>query len=91
MNRRSFFRLVSAGIVGLGIDPQRLWLPAPIKRRFLSISHIVAVSYEQVVRNQKQHVWADNALLRELERKGHLTRIVGGQTVEIPLDYRRNV
>lgn len=58
----------------------------------LSISQILAASYEAVANEKKKpaNQWAESALLRELERQGAIKRVNFGPTIECTLDYRRN-
>jgi hypothetical protein len=58
----------------------------------LSISQILASSYEAVVAEKRKpaNQWAESALMRELERQGAIKRVSLGPTIEATLDYRRN-
>ncbi len=58
----------------------------------LTIGQIVAVSYPEVLANNRkaENQWAEAAFLRELERQGAVIRRSLGATIEAPLDYQRN-
>ena len=58
----------------------------------LSISQIVAVSYADVVADQRKpaNQWAESALMRTMESMGMIDRRNLGSTIEAPIDYRRN-
>lgn len=58
----------------------------------LSVSQIVAVSYNAVVAEHKKpaNQWEESAFLSELKRQGGIKEIAGGPQIEAPLDYRRN-
>jgi hypothetical protein len=58
----------------------------------LSISQILAASYDAVVNEMRKpaNQWAESAFLRELERQGGIKRENLGPTIQMTLDYRRN-
>lgn len=81
MRRRSFLATLGVGLTGLVLDPERLlWVPG--QRTFflpaaplcpsLSISQIVAVTYEKVLKERRvlweDREWFDCAFRRECER-----------------------
>lgn len=57
-----------------------------------TISQIAAASYPDVLAEMRkaENQWAENALLRELERQGGIKRRSFGPTIEAPLDYTSN-
>lgn len=55
-----------------------------------TISQILSVSYPLVVSKKPQNQWAENALLRALEKQGGIVRKSLGPTLEAPLDYQAN-
>lgn len=97
MNRRGFLTALGLGAAGLVLDPERLlWVPGqrtiflPPLYPTLSISQIVAATYEQVLREHRGltgNLWFDSAFVRECERKGILIR---GADLNVTLDYLRN-
>lgn len=58
----------------------------------VTVSQIAAVSYPAVLAEKRQpaNQWAENALLRELEKQGGIMRESFGPTLEEPLDFQRN-
>ena len=58
----------------------------------LSISQIVAVSYNDVLNAMRkpENQWSESAFMRELERQGAVKRVAGGPQLEATLDYRIN-
>ncbi len=58
----------------------------------LSISQIIAVSYNAVLADMRKaaNQWAESAFLRELEKQGGIERKSLGPAIEAPLDYRAN-
>jgi hypothetical protein len=58
----------------------------------LSIQDIVAASYDAVVAEKKKpaNQWAENGLLRFMEKQGFIKRMDFGATIEAPLDYQIN-
>jgi hypothetical protein len=58
----------------------------------LSISQISAVSFPAVLAESRkaENQWAENAALREMERQGFIDKRSLGETIQAPLDYRRN-
>jgi hypothetical protein len=56
----------------------------------LSISQILASSYEKVLGSKPENQWHESAAMRALESAGLITRINGAPTIEIPLDYQMN-
>lgn len=58
----------------------------------LSIQQIAAVSYPAVLAEMRSpaNQWAENAVLKKMESMGFVKRIALGETIEAPLDYRRN-
>lgn len=58
----------------------------------LSISQIIAVSYNDVLTDQRKphNQWAENAFLRYLEKMKFIERRNFGPKIEVPIDYRRN-
>ena len=58
----------------------------------LSISQIVAVSYNDVLTENRKaaNQWNESAFMRELERQGAVARRSLGPAIEATLDYRRN-
>lgn len=98
MRRRAFLQSLAAGVAGFALDPERLlWVPGqrvffftpPPLYPTLSISQIVAATYEKVLRERRltDNLWFDSAFVRECERKGILIR---GADLDVTLDYVRN-
>lgn len=58
----------------------------------LTIGQMAAVSYPAVLAEKRKaaNQWAENALLRELEKQGGIKRENLGPTIEAPLDYQSN-
>lgn len=58
----------------------------------LTISQIAAASYPAVLAAMRkpENQWADHAFMTELERLGALKKVSLGETIQAPLDYRRN-
>jgi hypothetical protein len=59
----------------------------------LSISQIVASSYPAVVNAMKKptNQWSESSLMKELNRQGGIVSKSFGPTIEVTLDYQRNV
>jgi hypothetical protein len=58
----------------------------------LTINQIAASSYPDVVADARkpENQWEENAAMREFERQGFIVKRSFGETIQIPLDYRRN-
>lgn len=58
----------------------------------LSITDIVAASYDAVLGEKRKpaNQWAENAVLRFMDKKGFIKHVDLGATIETPLDYQIN-
>jgi len=56
----------------------------------LSITDILAASYDAVASKRAANQWEESAFLRALEKKGFIKRVDFGATIEEPLDYQIN-
>lgn len=58
----------------------------------LSIGQIAAVSYPEVLAESRtpENQWMENAAMREMKRQGFIKDRSFGDTIQAPLDYRRN-
>lgn len=76
MNRRSFLTQLLTCIVGVSIPGKLVAMLTPI-RRGLTIEQITAVSYPMVLAEMRKtsNQWNESAMLRELERHGHIERV----------------
>lgn len=56
----------------------------------ISVSQIIAASYESVKKGKPENQWAESAAMRALEKAGMIERVAGGPTIERTLDYQIN-
>ena len=58
----------------------------------LTIGQIAAVSYAEVLAESRtpENQWMENAAMREMKRQGFIKPRSFGETIQAPLDYRRN-
>jgi hypothetical protein len=54
------------------------------------VAQLLSASYEAVEKKKAANQWAENALLREMEKQGAIKRVNFGSTLDETLDYRRN-
>lgn len=56
----------------------------------ITVSQLLAASYNAVMASIPTNQWAESAFLHELERQGGIKRVPGGPEIEEPLDYQMN-
>lgn len=95
MNRRSFLKLLSAGVIGYELDIEKLlWVPGqkkiflPAPKHIVSLNEIVDIEIRRVLPQLRQLFERDDIFYRTLS-SGHYT-ISGkdGENLKIPLNVR---
>ncbi len=56
----------------------------------ITIQQLAAASYARVVAKTPYNQWSQSTLLNTMEKMGYIKRVSFGNTIEVPLDYRRN-
>ena len=73
LNRRSFFKTIPALILAVTTSHR------PKRHKFLTVKQIADIAYPQVtigLRKTSQQ-WSESAMLRALEKNGHIQKIAG--------------